>query len=94
MAEEQVHHADMKPVAAPEKQNGLMCWLNMERPCGADCMAYLDPPLAKGPDYDGKQWANCIVLVGLHQESKHVTILAQHLVKQARTPAPPKTSVG
>jgi hypothetical protein len=57
-------------------------------------MAFADPPMAKGPDYEGKQWANCIVLVSMHQESKHATILAQHIVKQARTPAPPKTSAG
>lgn len=93
MSEEQSHHPETKPI--PEgPQNGLACWLNTERLCGADCMAFADPPMAKGPDYDGKQWANCIVLVSLHQESKHATILAQHLVKQARVPSPPKTSVG
>ncbi len=93
MADEQVHHPDMMPAPEPEKQNGLMCWLNMERPCGADCMAYVDPPLVKGPDYEGKQWANCIILASLHQESKHVAVLAQ-LLRQTRVPAPPKTSLG
>ena len=84
----------MKPVQPEEKKNGLICWLNVDRPCGADCMAYSDPPMVKGADYEGRQWANCIVLVSLHQESKHATILAQHLVRQSRTPAPPKMSVG
>lgn len=91
---EQSHHPNMKEHPEPEKKNGLVCWINADRLCGSDCMAYVDPPMARGPDYDGKQWANCIVLVSIHQESKHATILAQHLVKQARTPAPPKTSVG
>jgi hypothetical protein len=84
--EEQVHHPDMKK----PQENGLMCWLNMDRPCGPDCMAFADPPLAKGADYEDKQWANCILLVGVHQASKHVAVLAQHLVRAARTPPPPK----
>lgn len=93
MDDEQVHHPEMRPVVESEK-NGLICWRDVDRPCGADCMAYSNPPMMKGPDYDGKQWANCLVLTSMYQESKHVAISAQHLVKQARTPAPPKTSVG
>ena len=90
--DEQVHHPDIK--IDPDNRNGLMCWLNMDRHCGADCMAYANPPLAKGQDYEGKQFAHCIILASMHQESKHVAVLASQLVGRARTPAPPKTSLG
>lgn len=51
--DEQVHHPDIK--IDPDNRNGLMCWLNMDRHCGADCMAYANPPLAKGPDKEANQ---------------------------------------
>lgn len=91
--DEQVHHPEMKECPEPPKGNGLTCWLNQDRLCGPDCMAFSNPPMAKGAEYANKQWANCIVLVSMHQESKHAAILAQHLVRAANTPAPPKTGL-
>lgn len=83
------------------RKNGLICWRDKDRPCGADCMAFGEPP--DGPDYQGKQWANCQVLVNEHRTAKHLTILVQvgnELVKQRKNeaadrsrmsqPAPPK----
>lgn len=58
----------------PEDKSGLYCFKDHSRPCGADCMAYIDPP--EGPDYVGKQWARCMVLVNGHRTGKHLTILA------------------
>lgn len=66
-----IHHPDMKD-DKPEK-NGLVCFLNMDRPCGADCMAWQERP--EGKDYVG-QWADCMLLVNLHRGAKHLTILA------------------
>jgi hypothetical protein len=68
-----IHHPDMKD-DKPEK-NGLVCFLDMNRPCGADCMAYLvERP--EGKDYAGQQWADCMLLVNTHRGAKHLTILA------------------
>ena len=70
----------------PLKKAGLMCFLNFERPCSAECMSFVDPP--EGPDYEGKQWANCHLLVNAHRAGKHLTILAQttgELVKKTKT---------
>jgi len=88
--------------AEPPRGNGLYCFIDNGRECGADCMAYLtDAP--EGHDYRGQQWANCQLLVNTHRAAKHLTILAQvtdvflqktrvHAADQARvaqTPPPP-----
>jgi len=67
-------------------KNGLMCFKDSDRPCGADCMAFADAP--EGPDFQGKQWANCMVLVNSHRTAKHLVILASfggQLVQKAKT---------
>lgn len=74
-----------------KKGNGLLCFLNSERHCGSDCMAFAAPPA--GADYQEQQWANCKVLVSLHQGGKHLVVLAQTAVNTAadkkRVQAPP-----
>lgn len=80
---------------------GLYCFLNNERPCGPDCMAYTERP--DSPEYLGKQWAECLLLVNAHRVGKHLTILASvgdALYKKTKTqaadeqrlnqPAPPR----
>jgi hypothetical protein len=81
-------HIDDKP------GNGLVCFKNMDRPCGPDCMAYLThPPTDK--DYTGKQWANCKLLVDGHKVAKHLTLLTTEMrqisahLTNAGYPAPP-----
>lgn len=72
----------------PPQPNGLMCFLNMERPCGADCMAFDAVP--EGADYKDKQWANCMLLVNAHRGGKHLIVLAQmgtEIVRRAKTEA-------
>lgn len=58
-----------------KKEGGLYCFLNGDRACGPDCMAYETPPQHK--DFVGKQWAHCLLLVNAHRTGKHLTILAQ-----------------
>jgi hypothetical protein len=74
-----------------QKGTGLFCFLNGERGCGPDCMAYAAPPA--GADYQEQQWANCKVLVALHQGGKHLIVLAQMASNAAadrkRTQPPP-----
>lgn len=74
-----------------KKGNGLCCFLNAERFCGPDCMAYAAPPA--GTDYQEQQWAQCKVLVSLHQGGKHLVVLAQAATNAAaerkRTQPPP-----
>jgi hypothetical protein len=87
--------------AEPARKGSLVCWQDKDRFCGPDCMAYIESP--DGPDYAGKQWANCHILVNEHRTGKHLTILVQigtELVKQRKNeaadrsrmsqPAPPK----
>jgi hypothetical protein len=69
----QVHHSDIKD---DDVRSGLLCFLDRDRVCGPDCMAYLSDPPAQ-PDYRGNQWASCMLLVNVHRGGKHLTILAQ-----------------
>ncbi len=64
------------------RANGLICWRNNERPCGADCMAFIEAP--EGADFQGKQWANCSVLVNQHRTAKHLTIIAHQLTESSK----------
>lgn len=80
------------------KETGLFCFISPDRVCGADCMAYSDPPNHK--DFVGKQWAHCLLLVNTHRAGKHLTVLASHAdtllnLKQdeARTNQPPPPKV-
>lgn len=54
----------------------LQCFIDPDRRCGPDCMAYtLRVP--EGEDYKGEsQWAHCTVLVSMHRLGKHSVILA------------------
>jgi len=69
--EERAYHPDIKE---PPK-NGLYCFKDQHRPCGADCMAF-QTEKPEGPDYRG-QWANCVILTSEHKAAKHLTIIAK-----------------
>jgi hypothetical protein len=81
---------------------GLICFLNIDRPCEPSCMAWVKPP--DGPDYQDQQWANCYLLVNAHRGGKHLVVLAANtgaLVKKtmdeaadrARVQQPPPPAV-
>jgi hypothetical protein len=62
----------------PEKKTDdgcLFCFFDKDRMCAPDCMSFAVTPPA-GVEYK-EQWANCKILTGLHQVSKHLVILAQ-----------------
>lgn len=80
-----------------EAEGGLYCFLSPTRACGPECMAYTQVP--DGADYKDQQWANCMLLVGVHRVGKHVIVLASEIARKARTelaqqvrnqPPPPK----
>jgi hypothetical protein len=69
-------------------KSGLFCFLDQTRPCDVTCMAFCEPP--EQPDYEGKQWARCHLLVNAHRGGKHLVVLASHgaeLVKKAKIQA-------
>lgn len=65
--------------AHPEakEKSGLYCFQDNGRECNADCMAYQTPPT--DAEYQGKQWAHCVVLTAMHRGSKHLVIIASAL---------------
>lgn len=76
------HHPNMVE-DAPLRENGLICWRDKERPCSGECMAYIAAP--DGPDFEGKQWANCSLLVHKHRAAKHLVIIASTLGELMKT---------
>ena len=75
---EPLHHPSMKD---EDLRTGLICFLNIERPCGADCMSWDECP--DGPDYKDKQWAHCLLLVNAHRTGKHLRHAGVSAVIQA-----------
>lgn len=80
----------------PEK-NGLVCFLNMDRPCGPDCMAYTTKP-SESPDLNNQQ-RNCVFIVGVERLGRHSGIIAK-LIRdgqadaQRRQQKPPPNPMG
>jgi hypothetical protein len=61
-----------------EETSGLTCFLSENRVCGADCMAYLTAPPA-GKDFQGQQFAHCMVLVNIQRAGKHLVVIANEI---------------
>ena len=55
--------------------NGLACFMNQDRICGADCMAFL-PQVPEGITFQGEQWAHCHLLVNADRAGRHLVVLA------------------
>lgn len=59
----------------PRDSSGLLCFINGDRVCSTDCMAY-QLVIPEGKDYEGQQWAKCMLLTSAHRLQKHVVALA------------------
>jgi hypothetical protein len=66
----------------PRPPDTLLCYRDSARVCGPDCMAYITPP--NGPDYQGQQWAHCLMLVTAHRTGKHLVLLADAVGQQVK----------
>lgn len=51
------------------ENNGLVCFMNMDRPCGADCMAYTGE--TSESKYLSSQQKDCIVLVSAERLGRY-----------------------
>ena len=58
-----------------EEESRSACFINQERICGPDCMAYLTAA-PEGKAYMGENWAHCMILINLDRTGRHLTILA------------------
>lgn len=60
-------------------ENGLVCFFNMDRPCGPDCMAYTTTPSESvGMNLQQK---HCIALVSVERLGRFSGVLVQLLKK-------------
>lgn len=71
-APEQAAVPDQKPDAA----DGLMCFLNADRVCGVDCMAYTTAPEQSPLSV---QQRHCVLIVGVERLARHVAVGAKLL---------------
>ena len=91
---------DESQVEQPEDEettNGLYCFLNPERECGADCMAYTTLP-AESP-YLADQQKNCTIIVGVERLGRHTGGVLSLLKKSSQDAArkeqkPPPSPAG
>jgi hypothetical protein len=60
----------------------LSCYGDQSRICGPDCMSYL-AQVPSGANYQGENWAHCLVLVNVERMGKHIVIMAD-LIKRNR----------
>lgn len=72
------HRSLLDPPVDPNQM--LRCFINPDRACGPDCMAYQTRP-PPGQDYMNQQWPHCMVLVNAHRVGKHMVIIAEGLTK-------------
>jgi len=76
-------------------QNGLMCFLNDTRECGADCMAYLTEPPEDGSKLLGAQQRNCVLIVSAERLGRYASGIVQLMLKseadkkRSSQPTPP-----
>lgn len=69
--DEDQNHPDYKE---DTPHNGLICWLDSTRECGADCMGYVeDPSESKALS---RQQQNCVLLVSVERLGRYVGHLA------------------
>lgn len=81
-------------IAQPNLQDantGLFCFLNSDRPCGPDCMAYTTHVKRAASSELNAQSAHCSVLVSLERAGRNLTVIAgdvhHHLVGQGKRTA-------
>ena len=86
------------PNAKDDKlENGLMCFMNMDRECGPDCMAWTTKP-SESRDLNNQQ-RNCVLIVSVERLGRHTGILAKLLMntaadQQRRQQRPPPNPMG
>jgi len=58
-------------------RNGLMCFMDGNRPCGPECMAYLGFGQEVQTQHLSVQQSQCLLLVGVERLSRHSAIIAK-----------------
>lgn len=71
------------------KEEGVYCFLDAERLCGADCAAYLTEADRPQKATEAAEWEKCLLLLNVQRTGKHLVVLAQNSVKRP-TPTPPQ----
>lgn len=78
------------------EKNGLMCFMDQDRQCGGDCMAFSTSP-SESPHL-GDQQKHCVLIVGLERTGRYagglLSLLKKDKADSARTPAKPVSPLG
>lgn len=90
---------DFKVTEEEPKKNGLFCFMDPARECGADCMSFLTEP-AESPLLN-KQQQNCVILVSIERLGRYASGTARALDRlskdaadRARSGQPPPNPLG
>lgn len=80
--EEELEESGELDEYAPEedarpKTTGLYCFLNSDRACGAECMAYVTLPRMPVRPELNEQQAHCELLLCFERMGRNITVLAQ-----------------
>lgn len=73
---EDLEQPQLLAMSDDQEPDGLTCFLDGARYCGADCMAYMSQP-ADVPL--GPQQRNCLLLVGVERLARHAVIAVKIL---------------
>jgi hypothetical protein len=69
--------------------NGLVCFMNMDRPCGPDCMAYTT--FGSESKYLNDEQKHCAAIVGVERLGRYaggiLSLLSKKKADDARAPA-------
>lgn len=69
MADESDPYVELPDEIDDDVSNGLMCFINMDRQCGHDCMAYTTQG-SESPTLNDQQ-KNCVIVVGLERLGRY-----------------------
>lgn len=61
----------------PDEQEPKGCFLQQERICGSDCVAYNADTAGTSREVADQPLAHCHLLLNLHRLGKHAVIIAQ-----------------
>lgn len=75
-------YQDPPEIKTDDVRNGLMCFLDASRECGADCMAFVTEQV-EAPNILGPQQKNCILIVSSERVGRYMSGLVQ-LVKKGQ----------
>lgn len=77
---------ETETASIPEMRDdvGLYCFLNSDRPCGAECMAFVTNPIDSKTQELGHAQQHCNIISSIERVGRHLAVIGGVLARQAR----------